>query len=251
MQPLQVAPCFWLAPFGNRVRDGQVDRAGMRHSLSRNTSGTIHPLHGYAWQGTWRCVSQPEREEAELAYYGRRNPWPSQYRVQQHVRLDELGLAVAVAVTLTLANLDEVAMPAGLGLHPGFPTRRLLGVRAPVKATYANSEDLIPRQRLADSGLARCLATGQGVPEDYDCDGWNGDAWLYWQDRELVLRADKALNCLHVFAPAAIPVLCVEPVSHLTNAAGALPPQWPEGPAHILPPGGTWTTSIRLDLHAE
>jgi aldose 1-epimerase len=110
--------CFPIVPFSNRIANGRFDWQGRRVGIAPNFPGSNHPhpLHGFGWLSSWH-VSDSSRTTAVLEHVYPGGEWPWPYRAELVYALDERGLRAS----LSLTNLADTAMPAGVGFHPYFP----------------------------------------------------------------------------------------------------------------------------------
>ncbi len=206
--------CFPLIPFANRVAYGALEQSSARLVANRPDL-SAHPIHGYAWQAPWQ-VDDRDAQSLQLSYDGSDDPWPWQYRAALSVVLAPRELRIQ----MSLINLGSEAMPAGLGLHPAFPSKDLLGVTAETTAFLPVTDTGLPDAYMA--GAQECADLAAGVLPyagmDSDFDGWRNSVRMEWSDRVLELSSDPVFAALHVFRPVAKPLLCLEPVTHLTGA---------------------------------
>lgn len=68
--------------------------------------------------------------------------WPWLYRVRQHFSLEETGLEVS----LSLDNLSDAAMPAGLGWHPYCPRNKYTVYHGLHRGEWHNDPHCLPVQ---------------------------------------------------------------------------------------------------------
>jgi aldose 1-epimerase len=234
---------FPLVPFCNRITGGCFKFAGRTVSLSPNhPCGADEPaMHGFGWILPWKVEARgPAAVALALDFPG--GAWPWSFRAVQELSLDPDGLLMR----LTLTNLADEAMPAGLGFHPYFPRDRATlyhGLhRAELhqngKLSYADNAidwwDSTPvNTRLVDTAYA----------------GRVGPLEVTWPDRGLGTQVTSSggLDCTHVYVPRGDEFFCVEPVSHLPNRT---PSQRAAFSMKVLDPGQAWSEWIRLRAHA-
>ncbi|EED32090.1 putative PyrBI operon leader peptide [gamma proteobacterium NOR5-3] len=223
-----VPACFPLIPFANRITDGALECGGHRLVANRQDL-SAHPIHGYAWQAPW-TVDSVQSDSLQLSYDGCDDPWPWKYRAQLHCVL----APGALRMHLKLTHLGPGQMPAGLGLHPAFPSAGLLSIQADTEAFLPVDKARLPTAYLSGAPQCKELAMGQLPAPGMDSDfhGWKQKLRMRWSDRQLELTADPVFTALHVFRPKNQPLLCVEPVTHLTGAMATR--RLPEVPAPIL-----------------
>ncbi|WOJ97376.1 aldose 1-epimerase [Congregibacter brevis] len=211
---ISTPPCFPLVPFANRIADGRLKSSSEVLPANR-PHVSVHPIHGYAWQAPW-SVGRQEVNSVELSYDGSDDPWPWRYRASLSFMLAPQELQIH----MKLQHLGAGLMPAGFGLHPAFPTDGLLGVKATTNAFLAADERCLPVAYRVGATECTDLITGS-LPKpgiDSDFDGWQNSLRMEWWDRSLLLSSDPVFTALHVFRPKNKPLLCLEPVSHLTGA---------------------------------
>ncbi|WOJ92525.1 aldose 1-epimerase [Congregibacter variabilis] len=242
-ETIGVPACFPLIPFANRIAEGKLAHGG--HALAANRPDlSAHPIHGYAWQAPWN-VDSLQSDALKLSYDGRHDAWPWQYRAQLNCVIAPKELRMH----LKLTHVGPGQMPAGLGLHPAFPSAGLLSVQGRAGAFLPVDRTGLPRAYTSKAPECEALATGQ-LPDlgiDNDFDGWQQQLLLRWPDRQLELLADPVFSALHVFRPTDKPLICVEPVTHLTAAMAYR--RLPEVPAPtLLGPGESLEGSIVFRL---
>jgi aldose 1-epimerase len=141
-------------------------------------------------------------------------------------------------------------MPAGLGLHPYFVRTPGTRVTADVQTVWENDETILPcRNRpLPAAWDFRHGVTMDHVELDNGFTGWNGSATLDRpQERlRLTMLADGPVEHLIVYAPPGEPYLCLEPVTHMTDALNR--PQEPGAGVIALPPGERLSMTVRFLL---
>ena len=240
--------CFPLVPYSNRIRDGRFEFAGQTVQLPLNFGDHPHSIHGHGWQNPWQVTEQITEQAADcvtLQYRHAADAWPFSYLAEQIFRLSDGGLSI----NLRLVNLGDRPMPAGLGLHPYFPTTPEARIEAAVDGAWLTDGEIMP-------------AAWEPVPAEWDmargcavkcmsCDnlftGWGGTARITWPEwgRGLTMTASPNLGYLVVYAPSGEDFFCAEPVSHCTDAfnnadGGAA------GGVIILQPGKAFSASVRF-----
>ena len=209
--------CFPLVPYSSRIREGRFRFEGRDIRLPLNFGDHPHSIHGHGWQSEW-TVTGRETTSATLDYHHAADAWPWAYSARQRITLDEHGLLIE----LSLTNLSDARMPAGLGLHPYFPRARAAHLTASVSSVWRMDSEVMPVERVAlppDLPLPSGVSLAD-VVLDNGFEGWNGCAEIAWSTAGigLVVSASPELGRLVVYAPAAMDFFCVEPVSHMTDA---------------------------------
>lgn len=115
------AACFPLVPYSGPVVGGRFRFAGVEHRLAHTHPNEPEPIHGEGWMAVWEAVEHGT-DAAILRYHHVPRPgaFPFPYLAEQRIALDDGGVTIGVSVT----NLGDRSMPAGIGVHPYFPDRR-------------------------------------------------------------------------------------------------------------------------------
>ena len=210
---------FPLVPFSNRIAFGRFRHGARAVALRPNFPGMDHPhaLHGFGWLAQWRIERSDDRC-AVLTHDYPGGEWPWRYRAEQIVALTEQGLDIALSVT----NLAEEAMPAGLGFHPYFPCDAETTYLGLHRGEWTTGDDGLPlrlamRDHPHDWWEGAAIGT-RNVDTVYA--GRHGKLVLTWpgQGRRVTITPSANLPCTVVYAPAGEGFFCVEPVSHPTDA---------------------------------
>ena len=207
------AAAYPLVPYSNRIADGNLVVDGTAFRLAPNWPGAIHPMHGEGWSRPWRVAAADARAATLVQVYDGRGSWPFRYRARQEFHLDAGGLRVA----LSIENLEDRPVPAGLGLHPFFQRDADSTLAFRAAAVWLADRDVLPVERVpvppewahddprpVASGLDNCF------------DGWDGRATIAWPYRgwRLEMRASAPFRHVVVYTPPGRDYFCVEPVSH-------------------------------------
>ena len=243
--------CFVLAPFSNRVGDGAFEHDGQRYPLRSLSTEHPLPIHGVAWKRAWTiteqsptslCLTLIHRPEGEGVL-----DWPFAFELEHQIKLDDGG----VALQLTLRNIDNRSMPAGLGWHPYFLRHDACWLRFDTSAVWRNDTRNLPSQKtpiptewdfsteapLQEPGLDTCFV------------GRTGPVTIHWPNEgvELTMHPSEALDHLVVFTPPAeMGFFAVEPVSHANNALSMDDPA--ANGIRTLDPGETMQVSCRFSI---
>ena len=217
--------CYPLVPFSNRIANGRLAVGDDAIQLRANWPGVRHPMHGDGWARVWDVVRH-DRRSAELAYVHEAGAgvagWPFRYRARQTFGLDDAGLTVG----LSIENLEDRDVPAGLGLHPFFVRDADTELACRLAGVWRTDAEVLPLQRVPvppewDLSASRRV---DGLGLDHCFDGWDGAANITWPQRglRLVLSATEAFRHLVIYVPDGQRHFCVEPVSHANGAIGQM-----------------------------
>jgi aldose 1-epimerase len=244
------AACFPLIPYSNRIRDGRFRFRDREIALPLNFGDHPHSIHGHGWQSPWRAAHQTE-DTLALDYHHDADAWPYEYEARQEFRLT----ADRLKITLSVRNLSDADMPAGLGLHPYFPLRANAALTADIEEVWLTDDEVMPTERVAppprwDLSLGAEL---RNMKIDNGFVGWNGVASIAWPEESarLTITASDCLRKLVVFAPPGENYFCVEPVSHVTDAFNMAANGASGTGMRILGPGETLTARVAFspELH--
>ncbi|MEQ9518396.1 MAG: aldose 1-epimerase [Parvibaculum sp.] len=205
---------FSLLPYCNRIAEGHIPgHAALKPNLPKEP----HPIHGEGWLSRWQ-VDEESADQATLSldFQPSAGRWPWAFTATQSYRLD----GAKFHHTLSLTNLSEHPMPAGLGFHPYFSYRRGDLFQASVKGMWdrdgaqlpthhhlVGAEQYWPRGRIDETAhLDNCFT------------GWDGRFQITRRDISIQVTTSGNLPFLHIYAPAGEAFVCLEPVSHIPNA---------------------------------
>jgi len=235
------AALYPLVPYSNRIRDGRLVFEGETFRISRNWPGVGHPMHGDGWACAW-TVERSDGTSAEIAYLheraGEQGGWPFRYRARQRYRLDGDRFTVAISIE----NLEDRPVPAGIGLHPFFARDPDCTLTCRTPFAWRADAEVLPVDRVSvpadwDFSAGR---RPDSVALDNCFDGWDGRAAIAWPSRRLRLDLEASTPFRHlvIYSPPGQPFFCVEPVSHANGQVGLA----------ALAPGRTLAGEVRFRL---
>ena len=215
--------CYPLVPFSNRIANGRLAFGGEIFHLEPNWPGVRHPMHGDGWAHAWDVVRQ-DRTSAELVYLQEAGAgaagWPFRYRARQTFALDQVSLTIGISIE----NLEDREVPAGLGLHPFFVRDAETELACRLSGVWRTDPEVLPLQHLPvppewDFSRSRRV---DGMGLDHCFDDWDGKATVTWPQRglRLMISATEAFRHLVIYVPEGQRYFCVEPVSHANGAIG-------------------------------
>lgn len=241
--PLDSA-AFPLLPFVGRIDQGRFSLNGQTIVLGATPGAEPHALHGHGWLRPWRVESSSDCD-VTLSYEHKADTWPWSYRAQQEFLLGPQGFSVF----LSLANLSDSPMPAGLGWHSYFP-KHSARLHAPVSRWWPGSADLAPT-------TSESIA-GEGRLEDIDVELLEVDnaflranrlATIAWQQYgyRVTIETSEAFGLCLVYTPVGENFFCFEPVSQAPNAVNSDEPDSVSG-LRWLASQQTLTACLRMTL---
>lgn len=236
--------CFALSPFSGRIAQGRFAAHGRAISLKRNhPTDPDHPhtLHGFDWLAPFELI---ESSQARAVLRGRRpaDEWPWSYEAEQVFTLTNDGYRHALSIT----NLSDAPMPAGLGLHPFFP-RAQARVSLAVDGVWNTTDDQVPLEWRA---LAEAPDWLGSAAIDHCFTGRRGPVVIDWPSHRLTIDPDATLKFVVVFTPAGEGYFCIEPVSHMPDAVNRAEPPDTTG-LRWLAPGESWSTQTTFTVSAR
>jgi aldose 1-epimerase len=207
--------CYPLVPFSNRIRDGRFTFEGRDVRLPLNFLPHPHVIHGHGWQAPWQATETSETMAA-LEYHREADAWPWPYLAVQRYHLSDEALTIAISLT----NLGETAMPAGIGLHPYFPRDPETTMSGSVEGLWESDTEVMPTRLVSAETVwpADTPLQVDRVALDSCFTGWGKTLDIQWPARALRVEALGPLDDLIVFTPPGQSFFCAEPVSHVINA---------------------------------
>jgi aldose 1-epimerase len=220
------AALFPLVPYSNRIRDGRLAFGSEVIQLVRNWPGVHHPMHGDGWAHAWQVV-RSDAQSAEIVYEheraGEQGGWPFRYRARQLYRLDETSFSIRIS----LQNLEDRVVPAGIGLHPFLVREPDCTLTCRTAFVWRTDTEVLPIECIPvppewDFSQGR---RPDSVLLDNCFDGWDGHASIAWPTRRLRLDLEASEPFRHavIYTPAGQRFFCIEPVSHANGQVGLAP----------------------------
>jgi aldose 1-epimerase len=197
---------FWMLPWATRLDAGRI--AG--HAMPINRAAEATAIHGLARDLPWEVISA----NSDYALLQQRvNFAPFYYTAQLAVTLAAEGLLME----MTLRHESTAPAPYGMGWHPWFTRSAATSLQLNATQRAGHTVRGLPESLTPCTGIAADEAGLLGLDNFFA--GWDGLARLTTLAGTITLTAtgDFALG-LQVYAPAAQPVICVEPVSHMPDA---------------------------------
>ena len=224
---------FWMLPWANRLDAGRI--AG--HVMPINRAAEATAIHGLARDLPWGVVcATPDHAVLQQ----RLNVLPFDYTAQLTVTLAAHGLLME----MTLRHEGAAPVPYGMGWHPWFIRSAATSLHLSATQRANHSERGLPESLTPCTGIAAAEAPLIGLDNFFA--GWDGVARLASSAGTITLTAtgDFAAG-LQVYAPAAQPIICVEPVSHMPDAPNR-PALATAAPMRVLAHGQSLYGTIRL-----
>ncbi|WP_298399704.1 aldose 1-epimerase [Sphingobium sp.] len=214
--PLAMAS-FPLIPYANRIAHGRFTVKGQDYQLPLNFGDHPHSIHGFGWQTPWTAKETgPDAVRLVQTHVGDAG-WPWSYRAEQRIALTPSQLSMS----LSLTNVGDAPMPAGLGFHPYFLADEATTLRFDARNLWLSTSDMLPKSETPADTLGDWSRPGIVLGDtliDNAYTGWTGPAIVERGDGlRLTLRAQGA-DWLHVYRPPASQDFCLEPVSHMPDA---------------------------------
>ncbi|MBW3656938.1 MAG: aldose 1-epimerase [Gemmatimonadetes bacterium] len=244
---------FPLVPFCNRIRNGVASFEGreIRFPPNHPAADSPHPLHGIGWQRPWRVVSAGATDAVLGLEVAASPAWPWSFSARQSFSLTRQ----AVAVTMSITNEDDAAMPAGIGHHPYFPHEPGTRLTSPSSLMWRGDAEVMP-DGLEESEAVRKLRQGVVLAEleqDNNFIGWERWTLVEWPAdargpaRSVRMEAQAPLDYFVLYCPKGYDHFCAEPVSQCTDWLNLLPQygREPLGGARLAP-GQTLSASFTL-----
>jgi aldose 1-epimerase len=224
---------FWMLPWANRLDGGRI--AGHAMPINRAAEGTA--IHGLARDLPWEVITAT----ADHAVLQQRLTFaPFNYTARLAVALDADG----IIMEMTLRHEGAAPTPYGMGWHPWFI--RSVATSLHLNATQRAFHDArgLPQSFIPCTGIAADEAGLIGLDNFFA--GWDGVARLVTPAGIITFTATGDFaSGVQVYAPAAQPIICVEPVSHMPDAPNR-PALAAAAPMRVLAQGQSLHGTIRL-----
>ncbi|HEY8168414.1 MAG TPA: hypothetical protein VIF84_06855 [Candidatus Limnocylindrales bacterium] len=232
-------PFMWggyvMAPWCNRVAAEPIEVGGRTIALAANfRDGSA--IHGQVAIRPWQ-IEAP----GSFVVRGGGDAWPWRFEVRERVAVD----GAVLRIELSVANLDDAAMPAGIGLHPWFVGPLELAVPAETVLSPNDDTPATPVPVAGETDLRRL------APPPIGLDGtWMdvaGPVELTWPQLGLqaTMRVDAPTACIVVASPPGRGAIAVEPETHAPQGIRRLVRDEP-GALAMLAPGDRLRLGVEL-----
>jgi aldose 1-epimerase len=244
------AGCYPLVPFSNRIREGRFAWKGRAVQLPLHP-GESHALHGGTQQMPWALMQQ-HGASATMAcrHAGNAQAWPWAFTATQTVTLDSAG---SMTVALDVFNESDEPMPCGMGLHPYIPAHFGDRIRFDARTSWPPDSEFLataPQPLVAaDSYVAQRAMHADPFTAFYG--GFAGIVELQSaRGTAIHVECDAAFGHLVLHRPPleAGSYICIEPVSHVSDAVNLLGKGIAGTGWRAIASGQRWTARMRLKL---
>jgi aldose 1-epimerase len=243
-----------LAPWANRIADGEWNWEGERLQLEITEPDRRTALHGLVANRAFEVVSL-SADAAELACAILREPgYPFDIRVSVRYALTDTG----IAVTMSATNQGERPAPVSFGAHPflcigQLPTRSLT-LTVPVDREVIVDDRLIPTGitpvhphspqgkvfRLAEVELDTAFGMGGRGPWQTTLESHDGTRVVIWQD--------ASMGWIQLFLTDSFPGIGGPKTAIAIEPMTAPPNSFATGEdLTVVSPGETWSVSWGID----
>lgn len=206
---------FALVPFSNRIRDRRFEFDGRLIDLEANVPNADRVAHGFGWRSAWDLVSSTD-DAITIMHERTASDWPWSYRAEQQITLIPDGLNIR----LSLQNLSDNPMPAGLGFHPFFPLRSGARIRFSATGCQAVGDDGFPvnSQTAAETIAAARHGIDPWVGSHY-FSGFGGEAAITAPGSpSITLKSSSEASHFVFYLAPDKSFFCLEPVTHDVGA---------------------------------
>lgn len=209
--------CVPLLPFANRIGNARFVVDGRQIALEP-AHDEPHALHGTGWLRVWAvAASGNDWADLRLESAAGDGGWPWAWQGGQRFQLTDSGYRH----TISLTNLGDTPMPAGIGLHPWLPrtpATRYCGLHS---AEWQPGPDMLPRDFTHVASPIDWWAGAPVASRNVDCcyAERDGSLLIDWPEQGLRMEMvpEAVFGFTQVYVPAA-DYFCVEPISHLPDA---------------------------------
>jgi len=227
---------YVMAPWCNRIEAGTVAVGSSRVALGSNfPDGSA--IHGQVYARPWAVM-----EGRELRAAGGGDGWPWAFEVGMRVEVADR----AVRIDLTLVNLSQEPMPAGLGIHPWFRRPLLVAIRGDAVYPLNVATEPRPEPVRGPLDLREIGEMADGLDATWT-DLAEPPVELRWPN--LDIRATMRLRSPTAFivaaSPAGLDAVAVEPETHAPQGLRRMLAGEPGGLA-MLDPGRALDMTVEL-----
>jgi aldose 1-epimerase len=210
---------YTLAPWSNRIPNGQFSFAGENYQLIINSPKEQTARHGDVQDRAWKVINHGLSLECSFdsSWYPDIN-FPFAFAMTiTHTLKNSMYIT-----TMSLKNTGSSPMPAGMGIHPYFLRRNSTPkLRFNAEHIYLTDSSNVPT-KAAENIPERFDFTNLKPLDDLGIDhvyrGWDGILELIWEDITLNLEASEIFEHFVVFTGAPDQTIALEPITHATNA---------------------------------
>lgn len=242
------ASCFPLVPYSNRISGSAFSWRGDEVVLRPNHPGdpTSPAIHGVGWTSAWKVNDlHPASLALELEHEANAD-WPWSFVARQDFALAPDGLRLS----LSLRNMGESAMPAGLGFHPFFPCSSRTVYHGLHNGEWETDAGCIPT-RLRSGSEPQDWWQGRPVDTrivDTVYTEREGPLTIEWPERGigLTMAPSDDLAFTTVYVPAGEDFFCVEPVTHMTDAFNR---DRSDSGMRLLQAAESWSVDLTLEYY--
>jgi aldose 1-epimerase len=237
--PLVMAS-FPLVPYANRIARGRFAFEGTDYQLPLNFGDHPHSIHGFGWQTIWTASETVDAFTHLIHNHGGDAGWPWAYRAEQQIAVTPSQLSMSLSIT----NVGNGEMPAGLGFHPYFLADAATRLQFGARSLWLSTPDMLPDREapadtLGDWSRPATIFGDSLVDNAYT--QWDGVAIMQRGDGLRLTMTATGADWLHVYRPPGEEFFCVEPVSHMPDAIN-------RGGMPTLASGETATLSMTIDI---
>lgn len=231
---------FWMLPFANRARQNRLHGV----QIAPNTQEPL-ALHGSAWLHAWTVETISDGSvQLSLSCH---EPLPLPFSARLHLHLDGATFQAQVQVR----NEATYSIPAGLGVHPYFPSLPQTTVQFEATHLYLEGPDHLPTDAIT---LPPELDFSAGAPlprsrRNNAYGGWKGQARIRQPELgyELMMQAQGGMRELMLYAAPGLSRFALEPQTHTSGATLEEVPL-PQVGLAILQPGQVLSGDLSLTI---
>jgi aldose 1-epimerase len=221
-----------LVPYSNRIASARF--GDFRTVPNCPQIEPLHLIHGTGFLAKWDVIG-----EAHLQHVYDGPDWPGPFTSHQYFELCDDGYCHHIAIT----NDGDQPIPAGLGIHPHFP-RAQAHLEISLSGKWLNGQSRIPQKWEPLDQMPEWLG-GELIDEVFT--GRKGEIRIDWPTHRLTIMPDDDLSHTVIYCPPDRDFFCVEPVTHMIDAAN----RSGEDAMRLLAPGEKWSVKTRFSVVAR
>jgi aldose 1-epimerase len=248
----------FLAPWANRLDPDAYWANGKRYLLNpdavairRDSNGVaIHGLllFASAWQVQRLQANEQGAEVSSRLEFWKHPEWMAQFPFAHTVEMTHRLYGGVLEVRTTIQNHSMEPMPLVIGFHPWYQIpeapRDQWTLRLPVREHYILSPKLIPTGETAPVTLPDVISLAEHELDDvFGGVDANREFSLEAVGRKISIQFGPKFPIAIVYAPKTRDIVCIEPMTGLTNGFNLAHEGIFRG-LQSVPPDATWTESF-------
>ena len=256
-KPAQLGIPF-LGPWANRLSQEAYWANGKLYRLNPELGNVRldsygQPIHGLLlfakdWQVTRLNADEKGAEVTSRLEFWKHPDWMAQFPFAHTIEMTHRLAGGVLEVRLSVENHAAHPMPLVLGFHPWYQItdspRDEWRVHLPVRDHYLLSKKLVPTGETEPSPLPDSFTlAGRQLDDVFGGVNPQDDFTVAGKSQKIAVRFGPKFPVAVVYAPPGRPLICLEPMTAITDAFNLAHSGAYKG-LQSIPPGGRWAESF-------